>query len=200
MSYLRGFAPWIVYSVVSVIGWQWGALAALAVSVASLIADRRKGFALDAQILDLGSLGYFAVLATIAFADPTSPLHNFDGPLSSAWLALIAITSLLIRRPFTLGIARRRVTPEIAANPAFARLNMVITSFWVGGFVFQAVAGVVAVEMNAGTVVDIARQVIGFAVPMLLTQRYVARVRARRAAAATAVDAPTVRFPALVEA
>lgn len=200
MSFLRGFAPWIVYSLVSVVGWQWGALAALVVSVVSLIADRRKGLALDAQILDLGSLGYFAVLATIAFVDPTSPLHHFDGPLSSAWLALIAITSLLIRRPFTLGIARRRVTPEIAASAPFARLNMVITSFWASAFVFQAVVGVVVVLANAGTVVDIARQVIGFTVPMLLTNRYVARVRARQTATATAIDAPTVRIPALVKA
>ena len=186
MSYLRGFAPWIAYGVLSVLGWQWGALAALIVGGASFLADRRKGITLDAQLLDLGSIVYFTGLAVLAFADPTSPVKHFDGPLSSAWLALIAIVSLLIRRPFTQGIARRRVTAEVAASPQFARRNMVITSFWAGSFAVGAVVGVIASLLDAGTLVDVVRQVLAFAVPMVLTQRYVARVRRQTASTAPA--------------
>ncbi len=182
MSYVRGFAPWIVYGLLSVIGWQWGALAALVVAVASLVADRRKGITIDAQILDLGSLAYFAGLTALSFADTNSPIQHFDGPLASAWLALIAVTSLLLSRPFTQGIARRRVTAEVAADPKFLHLNMVITSIWTTAFTASALAGLVADLLNAGTTVDIVRQVIGLAVPAYLTQRYVARARARAAA------------------
>ncbi|HEX3780036.1 MAG TPA: hypothetical protein VHX38_10220 [Pseudonocardiaceae bacterium] len=188
MSYVRGFAPWIVYALVSVIGWQWGALAALLVSIASLIADHRKGVAIDAQILDFGSLIYFVGLTAFSFADTHLPVQHFDGPLSSAWLALIAVISLLVRKPFTLGIARRRVSAELAADPRFVHTNMVITGIWTSAFAASAMVGVVVDLLNAGTMVDIARQVLGLLVPIYLTQRYVARLRA--AAAATTVEPP----------
>jgi p-aminobenzoyl-glutamate transporter AbgT len=161
-----------------------------------LLADRRKGTTLDAQLLDLGSIVFFTGLTALTFTDPTSPIQHFDGPLSSAWLALIAIVSLLVRRPFTQGIARHRVTAEIAATPQFAHLNTVITSFWAGGFVFGAVAGTIASVLDAGTMMDVARQVIAFAVPMYLTHRYVARVRRDT----TATAATMVQMPALTNA
>lgn len=185
MSYLRGFAPWIVYAVLSAVGWQWGALAALAVGIASLVTDRRKGITLDAQFLDIASIVFFAGLAALAFSDPGSPLQHYDGALSSAWLALIAIISLAIHRPFTEGIARRRVSAEVAANPRFQHVNMVITSFWTGGFVFGAVTGTIAAALGAGTVVDVVRQVLAFAIPLYLTNRYVTRVRRAAEQAAT---------------
>lgn len=185
MSYLRGFAPWIVYAVLSVLGWQWGALAALAVGIVSFVADRRGGVTLDAQFLDIGSIIYFVGLTGLAFADPTSPIQHFDGPLSSVWLALIAIVSMLLRHPFTEGIARRRVSAEVAENPRFLHVNMVVTSFWACGFIFGAIAGTIASALDAGTMVDIARQVIAFAIPLYLTNRYVAGLRRRQSADAT---------------
>jgi hypothetical protein len=180
MGYLRGFAPWIVFSVVSMVGWQWGALAALVATLVSIVLNRRAGARLDAQILDLGGLVYFAALTGIAFIDPTSPLQAIGSPLASAWLATIALFSLVIGRPFTLGIARRRVTAEVAANPKFLRVNLVISSFWTAGFAFQAIVGFTV----TGSLADVARQVIGLAVPLLLTRQYMARIRARQAAAA----------------
>jgi hypothetical protein len=192
MSYLRGFAPWIVYAVVSSIGWQWGALAALLVGIVSFIADRRGGITLDAQFLDIGSLVFFIGLAGLAFADPNSPIQHYDGPLSSGWLALIAIVSMLLRRPFTEGIARRRVTAEVAENPHFLHINMVITSFWAGGFVFSAIVGIITSALGAGTTVDIVRQVVTFAIPLYLTNRYVAGRRRMAAEAAAAKTLPDV--------
>ncbi|HEX4226538.1 MAG TPA: hypothetical protein VHZ97_29510 [Pseudonocardiaceae bacterium] len=182
MSYLRGFAPWLVYAVVSVIGWQWGALAALLVGIASFIADRRSGIKLDAQFLDIGSIVFFFGLAALAFTDPGSPLQHYDGPLSSGWLALLAIISIAVGHPFTEGIARRQVTAEVAAHPLFRRTNVVITGFWTGGFVFGAVTGVIADALGAGTMVDVLRQVLAFAIPLYLTNRYVARIRAAKLA------------------
>ncbi|MDF3293071.1 hypothetical protein [Streptomyces silvisoli] len=202
MSYVRGFAPWIVYALLSAIGWQWGALAALVVAVVSLIADRRKGVALDAQILDFGSLAYFAGLTAFSFADTSSPIQHFDGPLASAWLALIAVISLLVRRPFTQGIARRKVSVELAADPRFVHTNMVITSIWTTAFAASAMVGIAADILNTGTMVDIARQVLGLAIPMYFTHRYVTRIRARKAAAehTALATAPNAQLPTAVNA
>jgi hypothetical protein len=177
MSTLRGFAPWIVYAVVSSVGWQWGALAALIVTIASLIVDRRQGVALDAQILGLSSLAFFVALTAFAFADPASPVKNFDGPLSFGFLALVAITSLLIRRPLTLGLARDRVTAEIADGPQFVHINMTITGLLAAAFTVSAVAGTITTAAHAGAFESIAPQVIAFVVPVYLIRRYIARVR-----------------------
>lgn len=113
MSYLRGFAPWIVFSVVSSLGWQWGAAAALLASVFPLVRARRSGAGADAQILDFGTVLYFAGLSLLAFLDPASGIHSYASALSSCWVALIAWTSLAVRRPFTLGIAKQHAEPSL---------------------------------------------------------------------------------------
>ncbi|MDK9498695.1 hypothetical protein QEZ40_003890 [Streptomyces katrae] len=106
MSYVRTFLPWIVFAVVPSAQWQWGALAALAAAVALVVRQRREGAGFDALIIEAGSAAFFAVLAAIAFADPASAVHGYSAALSSATLALVAGGSLLIGRPFTLGIAK----------------------------------------------------------------------------------------------
>ena len=189
MNYLRGFAPWIAFSVVSPLGWQWAALVALGISGASLVIDRRAGTGLDGQILNIGMTTYFAALAVVAFAVPHSPLQNYDSPISTAWLGLIALTSLAVGRPFTLGIARRRVAPEVAASPQFRHLNMVITAIWTTGFLVTSAAGFACVALHGGMVLRIAYQVAGFGLPAYFTRRYTKRIRQRRAAQLAAVAA-----------
>lgn len=115
VSQLRGFLPWIVFSVVSGLAWQWAALVALAVGVVFLVKDRRAGAAAEAQILEFGTIAYFGALTAVAFADPHSPLRDYASGLSSAWLALIAASTLLVRRPFVLGIAKRRTRRRFGA-------------------------------------------------------------------------------------
>ncbi|MDF0528892.1 hypothetical protein P0W64_08090 [Tsukamurella sp. 8F] len=182
MSYLRGFLPWIAFSVLSsLVGWQWGALAALAVTTHSLWRDRRAGIEVGAQILDLGGAVFFLVLTVLAFTSPHSPLEAYDGPLSSAWLAVIAVLGLAVGRPFTLAIARRSVPDEVARHPMFLRFNTVVTGFWAAGFGTAAVLGVVCVATGEPEIVRLAVQVAAFVVPAVLTRRYVARARAERA-------------------
>ncbi|MTD53767.1 hypothetical protein [Amycolatopsis pithecellobii] len=182
MSYLRGFAPWIAFSLVSSFGWQWAALVALGISGASLVINRRAGTKLDGQILDIGMITYFAALTALAFAAPHSPLQSYDTPISTAWLGLIALTSLAIGQPFTLGIARRRVAPEVANSPQFRHINMVITAIWTISFIFISAAGFACVALHGGIVAQIAYQVVGFGLPAYFTRRYTARIRNRRAA------------------
>ncbi|MFD2420300.1 hypothetical protein [Amycolatopsis pigmentata] len=177
MNFLRGFAPWIVFSVVSPFGRPWAALAALVISVVALVLNRRAGMRLDGQILGIGMTTYFAALTALAFLAPHSPLRNYDSPISTAWLGLIALVSLAAGRPFTLGIARLRVAPDVADSPRFRHINMVITSIWTVGFVFIAAAGFACVALNGGIVLKVAYQVVGFGLPAYFGHRYAARMR-----------------------
>ncbi|PWK64231.1 hypothetical protein BCL76_11693 [Streptomyces sp. CG 926] len=179
MSYVRTFLPWIVFAVLPSAQWQWGALAALLAAVAVTVQQRRAGAGFDALIMEIGSAVFFAGLAAIAYADPHSAVHAYSGALSSATLALIAGASLLVRKPFTLGIAKRTTPREVWSLKPFVRINVVITASWTAAF--AVTAGALAALAHAGhghstgaTLV----QVAGFAVPMLFTVRYVAAARA----------------------
>ncbi|HWC80574.1 MAG TPA: hypothetical protein VG756_11480 [Pseudonocardiaceae bacterium] len=195
MSYLRGFLPWIVFAVVSSVAWQWAALIALATSVFFMAKDRRAGVTADAQILDFGTIAFFGVLTVVAFAAPHSPLQTYESGLSSAWLALIAGVSLLVRQPFTLGIAKRRTAPQIWQTAAFHHRSTVVAAVWASSFAVSAVATFLCEATNASTLPRIIVQILGFGVPASFTHFY---VKAARAAAAAA-DATTQTLPAVGE-
>ncbi|GAB3971668.1 hypothetical protein GCM10029978_047290 [Actinoallomurus acanthiterrae] len=186
MGYVRGFLPWIAFDAVSLFGSQWAALVALVMSACFLVQDRRAGVTADAQILDFGTIVYFGMLTAVAFADPHSPLLNYESGLSSAWLALIAGVSLLVRQPFTLGIAKRRTPPEIWRTPRFRRTSTVIARVWAISFAAGAVGTLVCEATGTGQVVRAVIQVLAFGVPATFTHQYVKRVRARNAATVTA--------------
>ncbi|WP_329201490.1 MULTISPECIES: hypothetical protein [unclassified Streptomyces] len=180
MTYLRTFLPWIVFAVLPSGSWQWAALAALAVAVTVIAQQVRAGAGFDALIMELGSAVFFAVLAAIAFADPRSGVHDYSAALSSATLAVIAGVSLAIRKPFTLGIAKRTTPREVWGLRPFVRTNVVITAVWTAAFALTAsVLAFVAHAGNAHSTAATVIQVAGFAIPMIFTARYVAHVQAK---------------------
>jgi hypothetical protein len=186
MSYLRTFAPWIVFAVIPTSEWQWAALIALAVCVIGITRQTRSGLPLDAQIIEIGSAVFFAALAALAFADPHTALRAYTPSLASGALGLIAGISLAVRRPFTLGIAKQSTPREHWNSPSFIRTNVVITAVWTASFLIGCV--VLAFLAHSSPYVVGAVQVAAFAVPLVFTVRYVARVRARGRAAASAED------------
>ncbi|KUJ66996.1 hypothetical protein ACZ90_31765 [Streptomyces albus subsp. albus] len=185
MSYLRTFLPWIVFAALPSGDWQWAALAALVVAVATIAQQVRAGTGFDALIIELGSAAFFAVLAAVAFADPDSGVHDYSAALSSGTLAVIAGVSLAIGKPFTLGIAKRTTPRDVWELKPFVRTNAVITAVWTAAFVLTAAALAVVAHAghgHSGTATII--QVAGFAVPMAFTARYVAHVQTKAAQAA----------------
>ncbi len=179
MGYLKGFLPWITFDAVSLFGSQWAALTALVMSACFLVAARRAGAAADAQILDLGTIVYFGMLTAVAFAAPHSPLLNYESGLSSGWLALIAWVSLLVRRPFTLGIAKRRTPPEIWRTERFRRTSTVIAQVWAISFAVGGATTLICEATGTGVVIRAAAQVLAFGVPAAFTHWYVKSVRTR---------------------
>ncbi|MER7461659.1 hypothetical protein [Streptomyces sp. NPDC097981] len=183
MSYVRTFLPWIVFAVIPSAQWQWGALAALVAAVALALQQRREGAGFDALIIEIGSAVFFAALAAVAFADPHSGVHDYSAALSSATLALIAGISLLVRKPFTLGIAKRTTPREVWGLRPFIRTNVVITAVWTAAFALTAAAlAALAHAGNGHSTAATLVQAAGFVVPMLFTVRYVAAVQAKAGA------------------
>lgn len=183
MSYLRTFLPWIVFAVLPSGQWQWAALAGLVVAVAVIAQQRRAGAGFEALIIELGSAAFFAVLAAIALTTPDSGVHTYSAALSSATLALVAGVSLLIGRPFTLGIAKRATPREFWGLRPFVRTNVVITAVWTAAFaVTAALLAALAHAGDAHSATAVLVQIAGFAVPMVFTVRYVAAVQARAGA------------------
>jgi hypothetical protein len=182
MNYLRGFIPWIAYALVSSAGWQWGALAGLVLSLGLLVQAARSKIALDSQILEISTLVFFAALATVAFGATDSPLKHYGGAMSMAWLALTAWGTLAIRRPFTLGIAKRQTPSELWTSPVFLKINLVITAAWAAAFTVTAAVLTALDASGVGVAGLIPVQVAGFVIPAIFTARYPERIRARYAA------------------
>jgi hypothetical protein len=187
MNYLRGFVPWIAFAAVSAFGWQWGALVGLVLSLWLTVQSRKAGATADSLILERGTAVYFAALTALAFAAPGSGLRHWTGALSLGWLAAVSWTTLAVRRPFTLGIAKRRTPQEIWHNPVFLRVNVVLTTAWAASFTVTAGALAAVSAAHLGSAVSIPVQVAGFVLPALFTSRYPERVRARAAATAAAL-------------
>ncbi|HEY1698471.1 MAG TPA: hypothetical protein VGG75_01975 [Trebonia sp.] len=51
----------------------WAGLAGLIISLVLSVQDRRRGIKLDALVLDVATLFFFAVLSVAAFAAPHAP-------------------------------------------------------------------------------------------------------------------------------
>jgi hypothetical protein len=179
LSYLRGFAPWLVFAAVSPVDWRIATLAGLVTAIAATLYGRRSQ-PFDALLLDLGAVVFFAALAIVGLADAHSPVAGWAGTLSLGWLAVIAWGSLAVRRPFTLGIARQSAPREMWDNPVFRQVNVTITVAWAVSFTAIAVADAVVRLTHAGTVAAVVIYA-GYLVPIVFTRRYPAIVRARYA-------------------
>jgi len=179
VNYLRGFAPWLLFALLSATDWRWAALLAQLLVAVLFVRDRRAGTRLDAQVLEIGTIAYFAGITALAVAVPDSPVRTYAMALSSAWLALIALTSLLIRRPFTLGLASRRVPPHVARTARFRRVNMVITGIWATGFVLSAATGSACAALDGGPAAQALCHALSIGLSGLATRLYTARTKAR---------------------
>ncbi|WP_326837812.1 hypothetical protein VSH64_23525 [Amycolatopsis rhabdoformis] len=188
MNYLKSFVPWIGFAIVSTqADWRWSGVVGVLLAGGLLLVERGRGKAWDTLIIELSAVVFFALLSIYAFTDPASPLHDYVGASSDAWLALTAWGSVAIRRPFTLGIARTMAPPEVWDHPFFRRVNVIITSVWAASFTVSAVAGGLLLHFAPhATVALIVIKVLGFAVPVAFTVGYSrqARARAQRAASA----------------
>ena len=174
MSYLVSFLPWIAFAVVPSKQWLLAALLGFGVGAVLLIRGFVAGRRIDMMVIEASAAIYFGLVALLALIDPTSPIQHYVPPMSDAWLTLTALGSILVKRPFTMGIAKTQAPEHVWNTPRFYRINLVITSVWTAAF---ALTGLTLLLMPATGRLLIAVKVAGFVLPGLFTVWYVKRLR-----------------------
>jgi hypothetical protein len=188
MVYLKTFAPWIVFAVVSAfMDWRYALTAGL---VACVVVGATQGRAALSDVLAWGTLGFFVVLTAVAWSFPKSPVDDYTSALSLGTLGVVAFVSLAFRRPFTMTFAKQETPREFWDHPWFYRINAVLSGVWAATFLVTGLACLIAVlvapDMPA---LWIPCQVIGFVFPIVFTERYPDRALARLMAQAEAQPA-----------
>ncbi|WP_029117064.1 hypothetical protein [Mycobacterium sp. URHB0044] len=144
-SPLAGIAPWVLLSVVSGPGrFEEAASAALGLTLLTLWVGSRHG--VPVHLLEVfGALVFtvFAALGLLASDAVIGWLEVWAGEVSNVALAVFALVTLLIRRPFTLAYAKDTTPREHWDSPLFLKINYAISGVWAAAFTFSAVVGAV---------------------------------------------------------
>ncbi|OBF89425.1 hypothetical protein A5790_19440 [Mycobacterium sp. 852002-51152_SCH6134967] len=124
--------------------FEEAASAALGLALLTLWVGTRRGAAVHS--LEVVTVAYFAVLVVVGLVAPDSVidwLQLWAGELSNIVLAVFAVGTLIIRRPFTMAYAKDTTPPEHWDSAPFRRINYAITGAWAGAFVVSAIAGAI---------------------------------------------------------
>ncbi|MCP9953627.1 hypothetical protein [Actinomadura madurae] len=178
--YARTFLPWVLLAVVSGFDVRAGAVTGLVAALALLAHDLRRGRRADSLILEISTTVFLAALTVAAFAAPDSPPMGYGASLAIGWLGVTAWGTLLLGCPFTEGIARRKVSAEMATMAVFRHVNRVLTTVWAVSFTVMAVVlGCVQYWSPDSTALLVAVKIAGFTLPAVFTARYPEIVRRR---------------------
>jgi hypothetical protein len=137
MGIFLSFLPWIVFWVLS--GRDNYQIATLAAAVVVIFLNVRGIRQRSIKILDLGTLIFFIILAGVSFSSEAVWIDHYSAPLSDGAMFMIALISLVIRRPFTLQYAYEQVDPKFWDTPGFYTTNRTISIVWCVAFAFNAV-------------------------------------------------------------
>lgn len=171
------FLPWVAYWIFADLGQSAGIVIALSISCALLA---QQVWTSSYRFLDGGTFLYFVAAAIVTFLAHSSLPATEAGPLGFAALLVIALVSLILRRPFSSYTARHEYPRLYWRNPAFVTLHTIITSVWA---ILFFVCGIVLAlsSLPAASALPIGLLVAGFVFSMvfqmkgpafLVTQKY----------------------------
>jgi hypothetical protein len=193
---LVGLSPWILYSVIEGKGrLEVSAASALGLALLILVVNWARGG--TPKMLEYSDVVYFgglAVVVAFASAGTRAWLELWGGEVANIALVVIALGSILIRKPFTLQYAREDAPEEIWDTPGFLRVNYLISWVWVLAFAIEAASGFVgdAVLHNSNNIwTGWIIQTLPLIIAAQFTIWYPTRLRAL--AEGRAESAPTVR-------
>jgi hypothetical protein len=154
VSILVGFAPWIVYWVlVGNVPFETAVLVALAVAVAAFVIGRVKGT--PGRTLEIGAIATFVVLAVLTFTVDQTFMQQWLQPLSNAGIFLVALSSVLMGRPFVREFAEVDQPEEVIESPIFARITTLLTWIWIAAFAGMTVSSAIPPIVYGGaTILD----------------------------------------------
>ena len=99
----------------------------------------------DLKTMEIVTLGYFAVHAIVTLALGSSFLKTYGPIANSLVLAGMAFGTLAMKNPFTYQYAKEDWDKSYWSDPAFIRINEIITSAWGWIFTINAALGALAV-------------------------------------------------------
>ncbi len=154
MGILFGFAPWIVYWVlVGNVPFHTAVLVAFAVSIASFVIGRVRGAA--GRTLEIGAVATFLILTVLTFTLSESFMEQWLQPLSNAGIFLVALTSVLIGKPFVREFAEVGQPKEIIESDVFKRITNVLTWIWVAAFAGMTISSAIPpIVYGEATILD----------------------------------------------
>ena len=114
-----------------------------AICLAVMAFDMVRGRSM--KILGAGSVIVFAAVGGyVSLMDPNLSVSGVKFAVDTG-IFLLTLTSIVIRRPFTLQYAREVVDAEIARLPGFIRANYIITWAWTGSMLLMMIGNVATI-------------------------------------------------------
>lgn len=139
MGTLLGFAPWIVYWVlVGNVPFITAVLVALAIAVAGFVTGRAKGA--PGRTLEIGAVGTFVVLTVLTLLLRQPLMEQWMQPLSNAGIFLVALTGVLIGKPFVHEFAQADQPPDVVKSESFGQITTRLTWIWIAVFAGMTVS------------------------------------------------------------
>ncbi len=139
-----GFLPWILYWSFSGPGlWTIAILGGL-IAAAALVTWRwfkRR----DIKTMEVVTMAYFAIHVIVTLALGSSFLKTYGPIANSLVLAGMAFGTLAMKNPFTYQYAKEDWDKSYWNDPAFIRINEIITGVWGWIFLLNAALGALAI-------------------------------------------------------
>jgi hypothetical protein len=130
---LFGFAPWIVYWVlVGNVPFLVAVVVASALAVAGLVVGRATRA--PGRTLEIGAVATFLVLTVVTLFMSHSFTARWAQPLSIAGIFLVALTGMVIGKPFVHEFAAAGQPPGVVESDLFGQITTRLTWTWVGIF------------------------------------------------------------------
>lgn len=174
MNLVLGFAPFILFSLLSRLSADLALWAAFAAAFVVTIRDFVESPSL--RLLDVGSLVLFGLLALVrGFLTPGLSLAAVRFIADLGLLAVLGV-SVLRRQPFSLEYASADGWPPVL----FLRTNYAISGAWLAAFVAQAIAdGAITFDPSLPLYPAVAASMLALALAITVTLRYPAFVLQR---------------------
>jgi len=132
---LVSFTPWIVYWVLCGFDSTLGVVAPLLISLVLVINQVRLR---SLNLMDAVSAVYFSIAFLVTFVFNSGVFIDKSGFLGYLSLSLMAVSSLVIKQPYTLQVSKRDYPEVYWRDKLFLTINNVITAFWALVFIVNA--------------------------------------------------------------
>jgi len=132
---LFSFTPWVVYWVICGMGNKIGVVIPLAISLLLVIPQIHKK---DFNSMELFSFLYFSTATTATFIFNLNIFVEKSDFLGYLTLFLMALFSLIIKKPFTFQVSKRDYPEIYWKEKSFLVINNIITGVWAVIFIANA--------------------------------------------------------------